>query len=40
MVIRRVLAPRIDFGALRRELGLPEEFPADAQREADEAAWC
>lgn len=38
MVIRRVLAPRIDFGALRRELGLSEEFPADAQREADEAA--
>ncbi|GAA2717648.1 RNB domain-containing ribonuclease [Micromonospora olivasterospora] len=38
MVIRRVLAPRIDFGALRRELGLPEGFPPDAQREADEAA--
>ncbi|KXK61922.1 ribonuclease II [Micromonospora rosaria] len=38
MVIRRVLAPRIDFGALRRELGLPEEFPSAAQREADEAA--
>ncbi|WP_233600967.1 MULTISPECIES: RNB domain-containing ribonuclease [Micromonospora] len=38
MVIRRVLAPRIDFGALRRELGLPESFPAAAQREADEAA--
>ena len=38
MVIRRVLAPRIDFGALRRELGLPEGFPAAAQREADEAA--
>ncbi|MEU1607115.1 RNB domain-containing ribonuclease [Micromonospora matsumotoense] len=38
MVIRRVLAPRIDFGALRRELGLPDSFPTAAQREADEAA--
>ncbi|MFG1890579.1 RNB domain-containing ribonuclease [Micromonospora sp. NPDC049051] len=38
MVIRRVLAPRIDFGALRRELGLPEGFPAAAQREAEGAA--
>ncbi|SCL17706.1 Exoribonuclease R [Micromonospora pallida] len=38
MVIRRVLAPRIDFGALRRELGLPDHFPPEAQREADEAA--
>ncbi|SCG61940.1 RNB domain-containing ribonuclease [Micromonospora inositola] len=38
MVIRRVLANRIDFGALRRELGLPDGFPAAAQREADEAA--
>ncbi|MFI7427293.1 RNB domain-containing ribonuclease [Micromonospora sp. NPDC049836] len=38
MVIRRVLAPRIDFGALRRELGLPDSFPAAAQREADAAA--
>ncbi len=38
MVIRRVLAPRIDFGALRRELGLPETYPEVAQREADEAA--
>jgi exoribonuclease R len=38
VVIRRVLAPRIDFGALRRELDLPEEFPAPAQREAEEAA--
>jgi exoribonuclease R len=33
-----VHAPRIDFTALRRELDLPAEFPADAQREADEAA--
>ncbi|SCL16612.1 Exoribonuclease R [Micromonospora nigra] len=38
MVIRRVTAPRIDFGALRRELGLPETFPDAAQREADAAA--
>ncbi|MEU2611926.1 RNB domain-containing ribonuclease [Micromonospora sp. NPDC007271] len=38
MVIRRVLAPRIDFGALRRELGLPEGFPTAAQREAEESA--
>src|SRR5258706_933164 len=35
---RRVFAPRIDFTALRRELDLPTEFPAAAQREADEAA--
>ncbi|RUL94151.1 RNB domain-containing ribonuclease [Verrucosispora sp. FIM060022] len=38
MVIRRVLAPRIDFGALRRELGLPDDYPQEARREADEAA--
>ncbi|RKN51330.1 RNB domain-containing ribonuclease [Micromonospora endolithica] len=38
MVIRRVLAPRIDFGAVRRELDLPETFPPAARREADEAA--
>lgn len=38
MVIRRVLAPRIDFGALRRELGLADQFPPEAQREADQAA--
>src|SRR3569833_1421381 len=38
MTARRVLAPRIDFTALRRELELPDEFPADAQREAQEAA--
>jgi exoribonuclease R len=37
-VIRRVRAPRIDFSALRRELRLPERFPPEAQREADEAA--
>ncbi|WBB79897.1 RNB domain-containing ribonuclease [Micromonospora sp. WMMD882] len=38
MVLRRVLAPRIDFGALRQELGLPDRFPPEAQREADGAA--
>jgi exoribonuclease R len=38
VVIRRVRAPRIDFGALRRELELPQEFPAAAQREADQVA--
>ncbi|MEH1011678.1 RNB domain-containing ribonuclease [Micromonospora sp. CPCC 206060] len=37
MVIRRVLAPRIDFTALRRELDLPGGFPVEALREADEA---
>ncbi|RKR87371.1 exoribonuclease R [Micromonospora pisi] len=38
MVIRRVVAPRIDFSALRRELELPTQFPVAAQREADESA--
>ncbi|WP_184836825.1 RNB domain-containing ribonuclease [Allocatelliglobosispora scoriae] len=38
MVTRRVLAPAIDFGPLRRELRLPEQFSPAAQREADEAA--
>jgi exoribonuclease R len=38
VVIRRVLAPRIDFGSLRRELELPEDFPAPALREAEGAA--
>jgi exoribonuclease R len=38
VVIRRVVAPRIDFGELRRELELPVAFPPAAQREADEAA--
>ncbi|MEV0397641.1 RNB domain-containing ribonuclease [Polymorphospora rubra] len=37
MVIRRVLAPRIDFGALRRELDLPTAFPPAAQDEAERA---
>lgn len=37
-MIRRVVAPRIDFSALRRELQLPEQFPPGAQAEADRAA--
>jgi exoribonuclease R len=35
---RRLRAPRIDFGALRRELKLPGRFPLAAQREAERAA--
>jgi exoribonuclease R len=35
---RRVIAPRIDFSALRRELELPERFPPAAQAEADRVA--
>jgi exoribonuclease R len=38
VVIRRVTAPRIDFSALRRELGLPEQYPAAAQAEAEAVA--
>ena len=38
MVIRRVVAPRIDFSALRRELELPERFPPAAQAQADQTA--
>src|SRR5215470_1259391 len=38
MVIRRLIAPNIDFSALRRELRLPTQFSPAAQREADEAA--
>jgi exoribonuclease R len=38
VVIRRVIAPRIDFTALRHELELPERFPPAAQAEADRAA--
>jgi exoribonuclease R len=38
VVTRRVLAPAIDFGPLRRELRLPEQFPLAAHREAEEAA--
>jgi exoribonuclease R len=38
MVIRRLIAPQIDFGALRRELKLPSQFSPAAQREADRIA--
>ncbi|MDY7085816.1 MAG: RNB domain-containing ribonuclease [Actinomycetota bacterium] len=38
MPIRRVWAPRIDFDALRQELKLPGDFPADALAEAEAAA--
>jgi exoribonuclease R len=34
----RIRAPRIDFTALRRELELPDGFPAAAQRDAERAA--
>jgi exoribonuclease R len=36
--IKRVVAPQIDFSALRRELGLPDEFPEVVLAEAGEAA--
>ena len=35
MVIKRLIAPRIDFSALRRELELPTQFSPAAQEEAD-----
>lgn len=38
MVIRRLIAPSIDFSALRLELKLPTQFSPAAQREADEIA--
>jgi exoribonuclease R len=38
MVIRRLIAPSLDFSALRRELKLPAQFSPAAQREADEVA--
>lgn len=38
MPVPRLKAPRIDFGALRRELELPTRFPPAAQRAADDAA--
>jgi exoribonuclease R len=38
MVIRRLIAPQIDFSVLRRELRLPDAFPAAAQHEADDVA--
>ncbi|WP_326552645.1 RNB domain-containing ribonuclease [Micromonospora sp. NBC_01813] len=37
MPVPRLKAPRIDFGALRRELELPTRFPPAAQRVADDA---
>ncbi|SDT65441.1 RNB domain-containing ribonuclease [Actinoplanes derwentensis] len=37
MPIKRVVAPQIDFSGLRRELGLPEEFPGAVLAEAGEA---
>jgi len=36
--IRRVITHQIDFSALRKELDLPTEFPADARAEAEQAA--
>lgn len=38
MPIKRVRAPQIDFTALRRELSLPQEFPAAVLAEAEAAA--
>ncbi|MET7392650.1 RNB domain-containing ribonuclease [Dactylosporangium sp. NPDC005572] len=38
MTTRRVYAPRIDFAALREELGLPTRFSDEAEREAAAAA--
>ena len=38
MPIKRVWAPQIDFSVLRRELRLPDAFPAAALAEAEEAA--
>jgi exoribonuclease R len=36
--LRRVRAPHIDFAALRRELKLPDGYPAAAQADAERAA--
>ena len=38
MPIKRVVAPQIDFSALRGELRLPGEFPAEVSAEAEQAA--
>ena len=38
MVTRLVVAPKIDFSDLRRELELPTGFPPAAQHEAQVAA--
>ncbi|MFI7597570.1 RNB domain-containing ribonuclease [Actinoplanes sp. NPDC049681] len=37
MPIKRVLAPRIDFSVLRKELELPGDYPAEALEEAERA---
>ncbi|GGJ84477.1 hypothetical protein GCM10010123_12660 [Pilimelia anulata] len=38
MLIRRLRAPRLDFGALRRELDLPSDFPPPVRAAAAAAA--
>jgi exoribonuclease R len=38
VALRRVRAPHIDFGALRRDLKLPDRYPEAAQDEAEQAA--
>jgi exoribonuclease R len=38
VALRRVRAPHIDFSALRRELKLPEGYPAAGQQEAERSA--
>ncbi|MEU4560850.1 RNB domain-containing ribonuclease [Actinoplanes sp. NPDC023936] len=38
MPTKKVIAPQIDFSGMRRELRLPEEFPAAVLAEADAAA--
>ncbi len=38
MPMKRVVAPQIDFSVLRRELRLPDEFPAAVLAEAGESA--
>jgi exoribonuclease R len=38
VTLRRVRAPHFDFGALRRELKLPDGFPPEVQREAEQSA--
>jgi exoribonuclease R len=38
VALRRVRAPHIDFGALRRELKLPDGFPTSVSEEAEQSA--
>jgi exoribonuclease R len=38
VALRRVRAPHLDFGALRRELKLPDGFPAPVQEAAEQIA--